>query len=758
MTIPKDQTSATTTFALTLIDDDVAENDEALSISGSDSSDTDQLPLTVTGTTITIEDDDERVPPSTMVTLTASPLSVDEAAGSTTVTVTGTLDGAPRSTATTVTATVGAQDDTAEEGTDYATVSDLTLTIPKDQTSATTTFALTLIDDDVAENDEVISLSGTTDAEGLSVAGTEFTIADEDTPGVELSVSTVAVAEDQSSTYAVRLSTRPDQNVAVTPRSDNPYIVFQPSSLVFDIGNWAAPQEISFEIAAENQQAAVTIEHSISGYGEVTEGGVVTVIVTESPVVDEERQTVHRTVAAVAAATVSNVTSNIGARFSAPTGGATLSFAGTPVAFGPTGSKSLESVTLPSGFGDPDGDRRQARHGTMTGGDLLRSTSFEIALGASQGGKAPMADASNRLTVWGRGDFQLFESGGGRKSGYDGNLLAGYLGGDLAMDGGWLFGLAVSRIVAEADYTLGGAGAGGKLEAELTNVHPYIRFAVGERAEVWAILGLGTGEVTNATQQGDSTSDLSMRMLSAGGRQGLVTVGGVDLAILADGSSAAVETDDGVQSIDGISADVWRVRIGAEASYTISWDDGSALTSFVEVAGRRDGGDSAQGDGLEISPGLAFDDPESGFGVEARGRILALHSAENHREYGASITARLAPGAGGHGLSMAIIPTWGTLDSSLGARGANLFPARAADRRSDSVSLNSRVAYGFAAGKGVLAPFVDVSLRDSDSHRIRIGSRYSLGPSVALELSGDRHQDASKTSEHGVQFSARVRF
>ena len=399
LTIRQGQTSATTTFALTPIDDDVAENDEALSISGSDSSDTEQSPLTVTGTTITIEDDDERVPPSTMVTLTASPLSVDEAAGSTTVTVTGTLDGAPRSTATTV--TVGAQDDSATEGTDYGTIADFPLTIQAGETTGSATFTFTPINDDVDEDDEVISLSGRTDAEGLSVAGTELTIADEDTPGVELSVSTVAVAEDQSSTYTVRLSTTPDQNVAVTPRSDNPYIVFQPSSLVFDIGNWAAPQEISFEIAAENQQAAVTIEHSISGYGEVTEGGVVTVIVTESPVVDEERQTVHRTVAAVAAATVSNVTSNIGARFSAPTGGATLSFAGTPVAFGPTGSKSLESVTLPSGFGDPDGDRRQARHGTMTGGDLLRSGSFEIALGASQGGKAPMADASNRLTVWG---------------------------------------------------------------------------------------------------------------------------------------------------------------------------------------------------------------------------------------------------------------------------------------------------------------------------------------------------------------------
>ena len=757
LTIPEGQTSATTTFALTPTDDDVAENDEALSISGRDPSDTDQLPLTVTGTTITIEDDDERVPPSTMVTLTAGPLSVDEAAGSTTVTVTGTLDGAPRSTATTVTVTVGAQDDSATEGTDYGTIADFPLTIQAGETTGSATFTFTPINDDVDEDDEVISLSGTTDAVGLSVAGTELTIADEHTPGVELSVSTVAVVEDQSSTYAVRLSARPDQNVAVTPRSDNPHIVFQPPSLVFDIGNWAAPQDISFEIAAENQQAAVTIEHSVSGYGEVTEGGVVTVIVAQ-PSVDPEQQTVHRTVAAVAAATVSNVTSNIGARFSAPTGSATLSLAGTPVAFGPTGSKSLEPVRLHGGYDDPDGDRRQARRGTMTGGDLLRSSSFEITLGASQGDKAPMSDASNRLTVWGRGDFQLFESGGGLKSGYDGDLLAGYLGADLAMDGGWLAGLAISRIAAEADYTLGRAGGGGTLEAELTNVHPYVRVAIGAKTEAWAILGLGTGEITNVTQQTTSKTDMSMKMVSAGGRHGIASGGGVDLAILADGSSAVVETDAGVQAIDGISANVWRVRLGAEASYTIDWDDGSALTSFLEVAGRNDGGDSARGVGLEISPGLAFSHPESGLAVEARGRVLALHSADNHREYGASITVSKAPSAGGLGLSMAIIPTLGTPDGTLNAASAPLFPAEAADRLSDSLSLNSRLAYAVAVGKGVLAPFVDFSLRDSDSHRIRIGTRYSLGPSVELELSGDRHGGASGSSEHGVQFSGRIRF
>ena len=583
---------------------------------------------------------------------------------------------------------------------------------------------------------------------------------------VRLSVSTLTVQENGTGTYTVALTGAPDQGatVTVTLASDNPDVGISPASLTFSGGaggDWNIPQTVTVTALpdedADNDVATIT--HSVAGLGGGAQGGAVTVTVVETVVENVlEQQTVQRTVAAVAASTVSNVTSNIGARFSAPTGGATLSLAGTPVAFAPMDPKSLESLPIPNGFDGRDGDGWPTRHRTMTGGDLLRSSSFEVALGASQSDKDPVLNASNRLTVWGRGDFQFFESGGGRKPGYDGNLLAGYLGADLATDGGWLFGLAVSRIMAEADYTLGGAGAGGKLEAELTNVHPYVRLALGEKTEIWTILGVGAGEVTNETRQGESASDLSMKMVSAGGRQGLMKVGGVDLALLADGSSATVETDDGVQSIDGLSADVWRVRVGAEVSHTVGWDDGSALTSFLEVAGRRDGGDGVEGEGLEVSPGLAFSDPESGFAVEARGRMLALHSAEDHREYGASITASLAPGAHGHGLSLAVTPTWGTMDGSPVARGAGLSPTRSSGRRSDSLSLNSRVAYGFAVGTGVLAPFADVSLRDGDSHRMRAGSRYGMGPSANVELAGELIRHASERSERAVHLSARLRF
>ena len=472
-----------------------------------------------------------------------------------------------------------------------------------------------------------------------------------------------------------------------------------------------------------------------------------------------QKSAIQGTVAGVAAATVSNVTSNIGARFSAPSGGTSVSLAGTPVALG--SAQASQSAWPHVGdrldaFGEEPGRSWQR---TMSGSELLRSSSFEIALGAAEGNNGNSLNAGGAFTFWGRGDFQIFESGGGRRAGYDGDLVAGYLGADFTTEGGWLIGLAVSRIAAEADYTLGSAGGGGNLEADLTNLHPYVRFALDDRTEAWTILGLGKGEVKDTSRDGSkSESNLSMGMMAAGARHLLNTDMGIDLALLGDGSLATVETDEGVQSVDGISANVWRARIGVEASYTTVWEGGSSLTSFVEVAARQDGGDSAEGTGLEVSPGVAFNDPESGLSVEARGRALALHSADNHREYGASITARVAPGADGLGLAMAMTPTWGTPNNSLGSMDASLFPRDVADSRSDSLSLNSRVSYGFAAGGGVLAPFAELALHHDDNRRLRIGSRYSLGPAVDLELFGGRSGDGSGSSEHSAGFNGRIRF
>ena len=636
------------------------------------------------------------------------------------------------------------------------------------RTNGTGTLPVNTDDDATDESNGTITVT-VADGEGYVVSDSRgsasVVVNDNDSPSIVLSVTELTIDEGVEGVYAVRLATVPPGDVEVTPRSANPHIKFTPTSLTFDSDNpWDMPQQMSFRIEEDNESRSVTIRHEVrhevSGYGDLTEGGTVTVSVVQptEPPDAERKQSVERTVAGVAAAAVSNVSSNIGARFSAPSGGTAVSLAGRPVAFGSAARRQSAWMFADRAHSFND-DSRQSWQRTISGSELLRSSSFEIALGAAEGNEGNAAEVGRQFTVWGRGDFQVFESGGGRKSGYDGDMVAGYLGADFTTDGSWLVGMAVSRIAAEADYTLGSVGGGGTIDADLTNLHPYLRVAVDERSEAWAILGLGKGEVTDTPRAaGASKSDLSMRMASAGLRRRLNTNMGIDLALLGDGSLAEITTDEGVEAVDGISASVWRARAGVEASYTSVWEGGSSLTSFVEVAARKDGGDSTEGVGLEVSPGLAFTNPESGFSVEARARALALHSADNHKEYGASITASLTPGSDGLGLSMAVAPTWGTPDNSLDSMEAGLFAKEGATDRVDSLSLNSRVSYGFAAGRGVLAPFAEFSLDGGDRRHARIGSRYSLGPSVMLEFSGDRMGGAAGSTEHGVLLRARVDF
>ena len=138
---------------------------------------------------------------SDMVLLSVDPARVSESRGSSgeTVTVTGQLNGATRTTATTVTVSVGDSADSAIEGTDYQSVTDFPLTISANQASGTATFRFLPENDTADENDETVTVSGTTTASGLtSVESAELVIVDDDgaPSGIELSVSPRTLRED----------------------------------------------------------------------------------------------------------------------------------------------------------------------------------------------------------------------------------------------------------------------------------------------------------------------------------------------------------------------------------------------------------------------------------------------------------------------------------------------------------------------------------------------------------------------------------
>ena len=205
---------------------------------------------------------------STGVTLTVDPATVNEGAGATTLTVTGTLDEAPRTSDTTVTLSVGAGGDSAVAGTDYAAVDDLKLTIDAGQTSGTVTFTLTPTDDGIVEGDETLSVAGTASVEDLTVTGTDVTIRDDDERRLAISPTSLTVSEGESATYTVVLGSKPTGTVRVTISGTTGTDLRRSRTVLsFRTSNWNEPQTVTVT-ARQDEDAeddTVTIVHAVTG-------------------------------------------------------------------------------------------------------------------------------------------------------------------------------------------------------------------------------------------------------------------------------------------------------------------------------------------------------------------------------------------------------------------------------------------------------------------------------------------------------------
>ena len=147
---------------------------------------------------------------STEVSLSLDTASVSEGGSAKSVALTAMLNRSARPAATAVTVEVGTTGDTATEGTDYAAVDDLTLTIPAYMTGITVRFTLTPTNDRIDELGESLTVTGSTAVAGLIVTppgGLALDIEDNDpAPSLALSVNASAIDED-GGTAAVTVST-----------------------------------------------------------------------------------------------------------------------------------------------------------------------------------------------------------------------------------------------------------------------------------------------------------------------------------------------------------------------------------------------------------------------------------------------------------------------------------------------------------------------------------------------------------------------
>ena len=357
----------------------------------------------------------------------------------------------------------------------------------------------------------------------------------------------------------------------------------------------------------------------------------------------------------------------------------------------------------------------------LSGDGLLWGRSFAAPL-------ATDGEGESGYTVWGAGDRQSF-SGSPDAGSYSGDVRSLYVGADRRF-GDWLAGAALGRSWGAADYTPSSAGgAKGELTTRLTSLYPYVRGKVSSGLTLWAIGGYGRGEAEDA-RAADSSGDpgeLTMTMAAAGLRQDMLQRGGMALAVVGGAGSLSLSSSGGGLTVSDLSAGVRQARLALEASRT-----SGAVTPFVQFGGRFDGGDGDTGTGLELVAGLRASTAR--VDLEARGRWLAVHSAAEYGEVGA--TARLAVKSrpDGTGLRALVTPRWGAADplsvgegGVLGSAGASrLRPGASWTPEAHALSLDSEVSYGWRLKRwpGILSSMTSHSRTGFGRDLTRAGFSY----------------------------------
>ena len=224
ITIADGATSGTVELRMAVVTDGEKEGSETIILSGTAAG------LTVGSVVVTVIDNDYPGEPITAsperfgpwsetgtgttgernsITLSVSPDTIGEDAGATEVTVSATLNAALAADTVVILALGG----TAAAPADYSATSLASVTIPRGQTSAEGTLTITPVEDETAEGDESIEVTGS--FKRFTVSPDTITLTDHDTATVGISGPTGEVAEGENAAFTVTLSAAIAKEVTV---------------------------------------------------------------------------------------------------------------------------------------------------------------------------------------------------------------------------------------------------------------------------------------------------------------------------------------------------------------------------------------------------------------------------------------------------------------------------------------------------------------------------------------------------------------
>ena len=386
---------------------------------------------------------------------------------------------------------------------------------------------------------------------------------------------------------------------------------------------------------------------------------------------------------------------------------------------------------------------------TVTARELFTGTSFSLTGGTP---------GEETVSAWGRGVVSRFD-------GREDNLTLDGEAGNLMLGADWTRGRATAGLmVSHAQGTGGYRGASaGRIEASLTGLYPYGRYAASERVSVWGVAGYGEGRLTvDPEDQAALETDMDLAMASVGVRGVVLEAppeGGAELAVKSDAMAVRTTSEPVSGSTGNLAASqagVTRLRLGLEGSRAFRFEGGASLVPSVELGVRHDGGDAETGFGADIGAGLAWSDPARGLSADARARGLLTHEDGSFRDRGFAGALAWDPVSGSaRGPSLSLTRTVGGqasggLEALLGPQTAQALEAAndddgaAPERR----TLAAKAGYGFALfdGRFTGTPALGLGLTETGREVAlgwRLAQEKSAGLAFGLDVEGARQESAN---------------
>ena len=741
-------TRSQATFTLTPEDDTVDEFDAVLRVSGRAGN------ATVTDATLTLTDDDEA---PTGIALDVSPQVVSEGAGETPVTVTATVTGDTRfGVARTLTVSVAGSGSSDAVG--FAAVADFTVTVPAAAQSGTGTFVLTPQDNEHDEFDETIVVSGRLGE--LEIAPARMTVTDNDV--LSLSVSDIEVLESAGEAeFTLNLSHESVRRIEigvtfadVTATRGEDYLPNE-EPVIFASGERQQVLRVALvddPDMEQNETFRVTFDPGAGGELSVKSA---TCTIVDDEVMDERQQKLEYALAAFGRTMAHDLVTAVEDRMWSSGSGSSVTLAGTRL---PVPDEAVYEM-LQRHVG-PGGDlaRRTALR------ELLARSDFQLSLDDEGAGEAD-GWSTDSLTLWGRGSQSW---GAGRLEPSvttQSEVFSGQLGLEMRLREDTLVGVMLNGSEGEVEF---GGKLGTRIEADIISLHPYGQWSPWPGLGTWAMLGYGLGGATltdsYSTLAGLSVeSDIAMTMAAAGGSHRVVSLLGLDWFVGTNGFLARFEADGQTNLLSALEADVWQTRVLLEGRSGQNLGGLSGLSGDIALATRLDGGDAETGMGMEIGGGVAYDRQDLGVAVEASGRMLLSHEAEDLEDAGASLSLRVDPGEFGRGLYLAFAPSWGNASSGVRAMWQDRQSATGVrDGRGlfdPQMRLTSELGYAepMPTGRGILTSYGAFSSDGGVTRQYRVGRRLELDI-LSMSLEAERHESAGAKPEHNVWLNASIRF